>query len=70
MSTDVRQREPKDLSRINVDDELELHWWSVQFSVTPEALRGVVEEHGPSAEEVRRKLQAAAKESFSKGGED
>ena len=70
MSADVKQREPKDLTRINVDDEMELHWWSVRFSVTPEALRSAVDEHGPSAEEVRKKLQAAARDSFKKGGED
>ena len=70
MSADVTHREPKDLTRINVDDELEVHWWSARFSVTPDALRAAVEEHGPSAEEVQKKLQAAAKASFKKGGED
>ena len=70
MSAHVTQLEPTDLTRINVDDELEVHWWSARFSVTPEVLRAAVDEHGPSAEEVRKKLQAAARESFKKGGED
>lgn len=70
MSADIKEREPTDLTRINVDDELELHWWSARFSVTPEALRAAVDEHGPSAEEVRKKLHAAARTSFKKGGED
>ena len=70
MLTDIKPAEPKDLTRINIDDELEVQWWSARFSVTAQALRAAVEEHGPSPEEVRKKLHAAAKESFKTGGED
>jgi hypothetical protein len=70
MLADIKQREPKDLTRINVHDELEVQWWGVRFSVTPQALRAAVEEHGPNPEEVRKKLHAAARESFKTGGED
>ena len=70
MLADIKQPDPKDLTRINVGDALEVQWWSLRFNVTPQAPRAAVEELGPSAEGVRRKLQAAAKESFDKGGED
>lgn len=58
MTTDMKQREPTDRTRINV------------LNVKPEALRAAVEEHDPSAEEIRRKLHEARKIAFSKGGED
>ena len=70
MLADIKQPDPKDLTRINMHDELEVQRWSVRFSVTPQALRAAVEELGPSAEDVRKKLHASAKESFDKGGED
>ena len=70
MATGTDQREPKDLTRINVHDELEVQWWSARFGVTPQRLVSAVEEHGPSAEEVQQKLHEAAKKAFSKGGED
>ena len=31
MLADIKQREPKDRTRINVHDELEVQWWSVRF---------------------------------------
>ncbi len=70
MLADIKQPDPKDLTRINVRDALEVQWWSLRFNVTTHALRAAVEELGPSAEPVRKKLQAAATKSFDKGGED
>ena len=70
MVTTTKARLPKDPTRINVHDELELQWWSTRLSVTPDVLRSAVDEHGPSAEEVRRKLHEAGKIALSKGGED
>ena len=63
MLADIKQPEPKDLTRINVHDELEAQRWSVRFSVTPQALRAAVKKLGPRPEEVRKKLHAAAKKS-------
>ena len=70
MSVDVTARQPQDLTRIDVTEAREVHWWSARFSVTPEEIHAAVSEVGPSAEEVARKLKAAAKASFTRGGED
>lgn len=67
---DIKQREPKDLTRIHVHDDLEVGWWSESFSVTPQELPAAEEELGPSSGEVQKKLHQAAKESFTNGGED
>ena len=70
MSVAVENREPQDLTYVNVDEPLELHWWSVRFSATPDEVHAAVKEVGPSAEEVAKKLKKAAKTSFRAGGED
>jgi|SoiMethySBSTD1v2_1073268.scaffolds.fasta_scaffold2384507_1 hypothetical protein len=70
MLTESTLRLPADPSRINVKDDLEIQWWSAHFQVSPQVLRAAVDEHGPSAADVRAKLHDAARKSFEKGGED
>ena len=70
MSVDVTAKAPGDLTRINVNAPHEVHWWSLKLEVTAQDIHDAVNEVGPSAEEVARKLKSAAKTAFRGGGED
>ena len=53
----VRTGEP-DRSRINVNQEHELRYWTQKLGVSEERLRAVVAEVGTSTDEVREYLRA------------
>lgn len=56
--TDNRQeRGPQDRSRINVNEDYELQYWSKEFDVSPEQLIKAVESVGVSADKVRAHLK-------------
>ena len=66
----IQGREPQNLGFIDVEKELEVHWWSARFNVTPEELHAAVKEFGPDPQEIEKKLNKAGKESFKNLGED
>ena len=63
-------RQPDDLSRVNLGEDWEIEWWTAHFETTPDELRAVHQRVGPSAAEIRRELQVAAKKAFQNTGED
>ena len=54
MSDNLSARGPQDRSRINVNEEWELAYWSKKFGVSPEQLREAVAAVGVSAAEVEK----------------
>ncbi len=70
MLADKAERAPNNLTWIRLDDESEVRFWCVNFSVTPDELRACVLEVGPRAEDVEKQLRKAGRKSFSMGGED
>lgn len=61
---------PKDKTYVNVVEHTELLWWAAVLRATPEQVREAVNAVGPSPEDVRKRLQRAAKASFKNMGED
>jgi hypothetical protein len=70
MSDDLTARTPRDLSRINITEDWEIHWWSTKLAVSADQLREAVTKVGPTTAEVERHLKEAATKSFKKMGED
>ena len=64
------QRTPGDTSRVNLGEEWEVRWWCDRFGCTEVALRRAVDEAGPSAAAIERKLKEAGKEALKNTGED
>jgi Protein of unknown function (DUF3606) len=56
MADDPTKRGSQDRSRINLNEEYEVRYWSNTLGVTPERLREVVNEVGNSVEKVRERL--------------
>lgn len=52
MGNDNPNRGPADVSRVNVDEECEIHYWTKKFGVSADHLRAAVDSAGPSAEAV------------------
>jgi hypothetical protein len=52
MADDLENRGSKDRSRININEDWELAYWSKQFGVSPTQLKAAVEKVGPSAQRV------------------
>jgi hypothetical protein len=59
MVDDRSKRGPQDRSRINLDQDYEVRYWSKKFGVTPDILRAAVEKVGNSADAVEQELNAA-----------
>ena len=57
MSDDPQQRGPQDRSRIGLEQEHELRYWTQRFGVDERRLREAVAAVGPSAEAVERHLR-------------
>ena len=55
MSDDLTKK-PKDATRVNVNEDWELNYWSKKFGVTKEQLKNAVKAVGDSAEAVRTYL--------------
>ena len=70
MSTQNRDSAPADRTSVNIERHAELLWWSAELRVTPEQLREAVAQVGSHPDDVRRRLQEAAKASFKNMGED
>ncbi|WP_006575424.1 DUF3606 domain-containing protein [Cupriavidus sp. HPC(L)] len=56
MSDDLQKRGPADRSRINVNEQWELHYWSARFGVTPQALKNAVAKVGVMVTDVQKYL--------------
>lgn len=53
MSDDKSKTAPQDASRINVNEDYEVRYWTKELGVSEDRLRELVKEHGTSAEKVR-----------------
>lgn len=60
MADDPTKRGPQDRTRINLNEEHEVRYWSETLGLTPERLREVVNEVGNSTEKVRERVGRAA----------
>lgn len=56
MSDNKNLTAPQDSSRINVNEDYELRYWSQKFGVSPETLKAAVQNAGVSSSEVEAYL--------------
>jgi hypothetical protein len=56
MSDNPDKRGPADRSRINVQEDYEVRYWTERFKVSPERLKEVVKKVGPMFDDVEREL--------------
>jgi hypothetical protein len=54
---DLKNRGPQDRSRINVQEDWELRYWSKELGVSADELKRLVSAHGNSAEKVREAIR-------------
>ena len=54
MSDDLNKRSPQDASRINVNEEWELRYWTQKFGVTEEELKAAVKKAGVNVDAVSK----------------
>ena len=60
MSDDKSKKGSQDRSRINLNEDYEVRYWTKRFGVSEEKLRAAVEKAGVSAEAVERELKRKA----------
>lgn len=53
MSDSSQGRGPQDRSRINVNEDYEVRYWTKELGVTEERLRQLVKDHSVSVEAIR-----------------
>jgi hypothetical protein len=53
MADDLKNRGPKDRSRVNTSEKWELDYWSKELGVSSEKLKELVGRVGPSVEKIR-----------------
>ncbi|MFH7019193.1 DUF3606 domain-containing protein [Flavobacterium sp. FlaQc-47] len=59
MSDDLTNRGSQDRSRINMNEQHEVHYWTEKFGVTKEDLQAAIDKAGTnSAQEVEEVLQS------------
>jgi hypothetical protein len=58
MSDDTQQRGPADRTRVSLEQEHELRYWTKRFEVSEQRLREAVAAVGVSAEAVERHLRS------------
>ncbi|UGQ45932.1 DUF3606 domain-containing protein [Massilia endophytica] len=56
MSDNLQQRGPQDRSRINVNEEWEVRYWTQELGLSKEELIRAVQAAGPSVSAVRQHL--------------
>jgi hypothetical protein len=56
MSDDLRNRGPADRTRINVNEQWEVDWWTKELGVTEAKLREAVRAVGVMVKDVRKYL--------------
>ena len=57
MSDNLADRGPRDRTRVNVNEDWELRYWSKELGATPEQLREAVDQVGTSVDKVREHVQ-------------
>lgn len=57
MADDKTDRGPQDRSRINLNEDYEVRYWTDKFGVSKAQLEEAVKEVGPSAEAVEAELR-------------
>jgi hypothetical protein len=57
MADSRQERGPQDRSRINVNEDYELRYWSKEFGVSADQLIDAVKRVGVSADKVREHLK-------------
>ena len=56
MADDKTNRGPQDRARVNLSEEYEVRYWAKELGVSKEELIRLVQQHGNSAEKLRREL--------------
>jgi hypothetical protein len=56
MADDKTKTKPQDASRINLQEDYEVRYWTQELGVSEAMLRQLVERHGPAASKIRRQL--------------
>ena len=59
MADNLKDRGPQDRSRINMNEEWEVRYWTKELGVSEEQLRKAVQTAGSSADAVRKHLNSA-----------
>jgi hypothetical protein len=54
------KREPRDNSRVNVNDDAELDYWTRRFDVSEQRLKAAVQKVGVIIDDVARELKGTA----------
>ncbi|MCW3077746.1 MAG: hypothetical protein JWO32_2355 [Bacteroidetes bacterium] len=57
MSDDKNKKNPQDSSRININEDYEVQYWTNKFNCSKEELRKAVDAVGVSAEKVENYLK-------------
>lgn len=57
MSDGRTMRAPRDMTRVNVDDAIELEYWCNRFSVPAERLKAAVARVGANVDRIAEELQ-------------
>jgi hypothetical protein len=60
MSDNKQDRGPQDRSRISLEEDYEVRYWTEALGVSRERLEELVRQHGNSADKVREALSKAA----------
>lgn len=61
MADDKSKTRPQDASRVNVNEQYEVAYWSQKFGVTPDALKQAVKKVGVIAKDVEKELAGSRK---------
>ena len=61
MSDDTQLRGPQDRTRININEDYEVRYWTDRFGVSKEALGTAVIQVGPSVAAVEKYLQQTSR---------
>jgi hypothetical protein len=56
MADNLQSAGPQDRSRINVNEEWEVRYWTQELGVSKEKLAEIVKEVGPSVTAVRKRI--------------
>lgn len=54
---DKNKRGPQDASKVNVNEDYELRYWTKRFNISEERLREAVKEVGPSVSAIEEYLK-------------
>jgi hypothetical protein len=57
MPDDKTKTGPQDASRVNINEEYEVAYWTKHFGVSADQLRAAVQKAGPSARAVEEQLK-------------